>query len=105
MYITTGLYVSPDAVEKAFGLQPERTIDPSKPMVCLTFDDGPYSPVTDSILDILETYNSKATFFCGRKYDMAVPSDLEKSSGAWYGTGKPYILSSSSSKMFVGSGG
>ena len=27
-------YVSPDAVEKAFGLQPERTIDPSKPMVC-----------------------------------------------------------------------
>ncbi len=56
-------YVSPDAVTKSFGALPERVVDPNKPMVCLTFDDGPYSPVTDSILDVLEAYNSKATFF------------------------------------------
>lgn len=29
----------------------------------LTFDDGPYTPVTNKILDVLEKYNSKATFF------------------------------------------
>lgn len=29
----------------------------------LTFDDGPYTPVTNRILDALEKYNAKATFF------------------------------------------
>ena len=33
-----------------------------KPMVALTFDDGP-GVYTDSILDILERYNARATFF------------------------------------------
>lgn len=37
--------------------------DPSKPMVALTFDDGPYSPVTDRILAKLEEYGGHATFF------------------------------------------
>lgn len=37
-------------------------IDPSKPMVALTFDDGP-SIYTDGILDTLEKYQSRATFF------------------------------------------
>jgi peptidoglycan/xylan/chitin deacetylase (PgdA/CDA1 family) len=32
-------------------------------LVALTFDDGPYSPVTEKILDVLEKYNAKATFF------------------------------------------
>ena len=41
-------------------------IDPSKPMVALTFDDGPRPGVTDKILDVLEEYNARATFFvCG----------------------------------------
>jgi peptidoglycan/xylan/chitin deacetylase (PgdA/CDA1 family) len=44
-------------------------IDPSKPMVALTFDDGPVPGVTDKILDILERYNVRATFFvCGWRY-------------------------------------
>lgn len=30
----------------------------------LTFDDGPTPGITDNILNILETYNAKATFFC-----------------------------------------
>ncbi len=38
-------------------------IDPDKPMVALTFDDGPMPGVTDKILDILEKYNVRATFF------------------------------------------
>ncbi len=43
--------------------------DPDKPMVALTFDDGPVSGVTDQILDILEQYNARATFFvCGWRF-------------------------------------
>lgn len=41
---------------------PPRTIDPEKPMVALTFDDGP-SQYTERILDCLEEYDAKATFF------------------------------------------
>lgn len=33
-----------------------------KPMVALTFDDGPYGPVTGRILDALQEVNGKATF-------------------------------------------
>ena len=40
-----------------------RVLDFNKPMVALTFDDGPYSPATNRILDVLEKYNGKATFF------------------------------------------
>lgn len=37
--------------------------DPDKPMLALTFDDGPNSETTNQILDILEENNAKATFF------------------------------------------
>lgn len=40
-----------------------RRLDPNKPMVALTYDDGPYRPVTNQILDVLEKYRAKATFF------------------------------------------
>ncbi len=43
--------------QKLFG------IDPNKKMVALTYDDGPYSSVTNSILDTLKKHNSRATFF------------------------------------------
>jgi peptidoglycan/xylan/chitin deacetylase (PgdA/CDA1 family) len=39
-----------------------RVIDPNKPMVALTFDDGP-SKYTPRIIDVLNEYNSKGTFF------------------------------------------
>ena len=38
-------------------------IDPDKPMVALTFDDGPRRESTERILDVLEQYNCHATFF------------------------------------------
>ena len=38
-------------------------INPKKKMVALTYDDGPYTPVTNQILDTLEEYNGRATFF------------------------------------------
>ncbi|MDD4642230.1 MAG: polysaccharide deacetylase family protein [Erysipelotrichaceae bacterium] len=40
-----------------------RYIDPDQPMVALTYDDGPYGPVTDDIVATLAEYESVATFF------------------------------------------
>ena len=39
-----------------------REIDGNKPMVALTYDDGP-SKYTDSIIDTFEEYGGKCTFF------------------------------------------
>jgi peptidoglycan-N-acetylglucosamine deacetylase len=32
--------------------------------VCLTFDDGPHPDITPRVLDILDRYGAKASFFC-----------------------------------------
>lgn len=40
-----------------------RAIDPSKPMVALTFDDGPFPKTSNRILDCLEKNGVPATFF------------------------------------------
>ena len=41
--------------------QPDK-VDPGDKIVYLTFDDGP-SPYTEQLLDVLDAYNVKATFF------------------------------------------
>ena len=38
-------------------------LDPNKPMVALSFDDGPNKATTSIVLDTLEQYNGSATFF------------------------------------------
>ena len=38
-------------------------VDPDKPMVCLTFDDGPSASYTMDLLNALEENNAHATFF------------------------------------------
>lgn len=40
-----------------------REIDPNKPMIAITYDDGPFKTYTPMLLDILKTYNASATFF------------------------------------------
>lgn len=35
-----------------------------KKILYLTFDDGPTPDVTEKVLDLLDKYNAKATFFC-----------------------------------------
>ena len=42
---------------------PEPTPDPARPMVALTFDDGPHPLKTAPLLDLLEQYHIKATFY------------------------------------------
>lgn len=49
--------------ETADQAQGGRVIDPDKPMVALTFDDGPFAPVGNRIMDCLAQYGGKATFY------------------------------------------
>jgi len=44
-------------------VKPPDPPDPNAPRIYLTFDDGPSSESTTKIIDILETYGIKATFF------------------------------------------
>lgn len=42
---------------------PVETVDYNRKLVALTFDDGPHPEVTPKILEHLDRYNAKATFF------------------------------------------
>ncbi|MDR2599503.1 MAG: polysaccharide deacetylase family protein [Oscillospiraceae bacterium] len=53
--ITTGL-------SNSYSFTGRRTIDPDKPMVALTFDDGPVEQ-TKELLDVLEEFGVLATFY------------------------------------------
>ena len=44
-------------------LTQSEVIDPSKPMIALTYDDGPRAASTGRILDVLELFGARATFF------------------------------------------
>ncbi len=43
--------------------RPERNIDASKPLIALTFDDGPNLTTTPKVLDMLEKYEIVGSFF------------------------------------------
>ena len=49
--------------EQAAASSSGRVVDPSRPMVALTFDDGPQPSVGNRIMDCLAQYGGKATFF------------------------------------------
>jgi peptidoglycan-N-acetylglucosamine deacetylase len=44
-------------------MRTQREISPAAKVVALTFDDGPHPQITKQILDTLDRYNAKATFF------------------------------------------
>lgn len=56
----TGTPIEFDPSEHPYYFDPY--LDPSKPIIALSFDDGP-SPYTERILEALDTYGAKATFF------------------------------------------
>jgi len=70
----------PSAPAEEPPVQPEepyvRVIDPSKPMVALTFDDGPDEICSGQILDILEEYHALATFFEVGRNVLACPEPV-----------------------------
>ena len=39
-------------------------VSTTEPIIYLTFDDGPTPEITDWVLQTLDSYNAKATFFC-----------------------------------------
>lgn len=45
--------------------------------IALTFDDGPHPELTPKVLELLEKYNAKATFFCIGKNVKANPEVLQ----------------------------
>lgn len=55
-----------------------RQIDPARPMVALTFDDGPYAPVGNQIMDCLASYGGKATFFVVGSRAAAYKTELQR---------------------------
>ena len=55
-----------------------RIINPDKPMVALTFDDGPHPVHTEAILDTLEEYGVVATFFDLGNLVATYPSTVQR---------------------------
>jgi peptidoglycan/xylan/chitin deacetylase (PgdA/CDA1 family) len=59
-------------------VQTGRQIDPALPMIALTFDDGPYAPVGNQIMDCLAQYGGKATFFVVGSRAAAYQTELKR---------------------------
>ncbi|MBR3738148.1 MAG: polysaccharide deacetylase family protein [Eubacterium sp.] len=54
-------------------------INKDKPMIALTFDDGPgYNSASDKILDVLEKYGARATFFMVGKNVKDHPKNIKR---------------------------
>ncbi|MEV7216907.1 polysaccharide deacetylase family protein [Kitasatospora cineracea] len=53
-----------------------------RPVVALTFDDGPHPPYTGQILDVLDRYAVPATFFCVGLHALAHRAELERMAAA-----------------------
>lgn len=49
--------------EEALSAKEQPKVDPKKPMVAITFDDGPHGAYTQEIMSEFEKYNGRATFF------------------------------------------
>ncbi len=67
------------SVKIAKKIEMSADIDKSKPMIALTFDDGPgYNHSSDKILDVLEKYNVRATFFMVGENARDHPDNLKR---------------------------
>lgn len=62
----------------SFDLRIYPAIDPSKPMVAITFDDGPNPETTTPMLDALEENYAMATFFCLGQMQVIIQKQYER---------------------------
>ena len=49
--------------EKIDGYEKKRYISPNRPMVAITYDDGPYRTVDEVLYEIFASYDARATFY------------------------------------------
>ena len=61
-----------------FGMGSITHVETKKPLVALTFDDGPDEHWTPKILDVLAEYQAKATFFVIGKYVKKHPDIIQR---------------------------
>lgn len=74
-YSEAKAFMYKDTDGKPVGVQVREGLDPNKPMVAFTYDDGPYEVVESKLLKILDKYNAKCTFFTiGERIDGAKSS-------------------------------
>lgn len=74
----TGTATDGSGLTAEFDLRIYPEIDPSKPMVAITFDDGPYPDTTTPMLDALEENYAKATFLCLGQNVEAYPEVVQR---------------------------
>lgn len=67
-------------VSASVSLRVLEAIDPEKPMVAVTYDDGPNPDTTPTVLDVLEKHYAVATFFMQGKNIEGNEEILERSS-------------------------
>ena len=58
------------SIQQNFYFKSLNSGDTSKKEIALTFDDGPHPEITPEVLNLLDVYAVKATFFCiGKQLD------------------------------------
>ena len=67
LFITHLIYCSASICSQAY-IKTLCKADTSEKKIAITFDDGPDSEITPKVLEILDQYNAKATFFCIGKH-------------------------------------
>jgi peptidoglycan/xylan/chitin deacetylase (PgdA/CDA1 family) len=61
--IMLGIFVYSRPWDRAMFIDPVTKIDTQDKLIALTFDDGPSAKTTPALLDLLDKYEIKATFF------------------------------------------
>ncbi len=87
-YLEISLENAKNTIKKASTIRDN--LDPNKPMVALTFDDGPHSENTEIILDVLKQYNARATFFVVGYNAEANTDVLKKDFRCWLSNRQSY---------------
>ncbi len=62
-------------------------VETHDPVLALTFDDGPHPEYTIRLLDILDRYGAKATFFCVGKFAAKHRDVIRQAAGAGHALG------------------
>ncbi|MBW6479843.1 MAG: polysaccharide deacetylase family protein [Bacteroidales bacterium] len=71
-------YSTPHILQKISPTVLQWKVETQVKEIFLTFDDGPVAGVTHEVLNVLDQYQAKATFFCNGKQALENPQIIEK---------------------------